>query len=74
MPPAAFGFAQKGAVLCCGDEYDGYCCRRHHPDDAIVCCARHGATDLPPQSFIANVKGAMEAGAQQKGMGEQSAC
>lgn len=26
---------------CCGDEYDGYCCKRHHPDDAIICCAKH---------------------------------
>ncbi len=28
-------------VDCCGDEFDGYCCRRHHPDDAVVCCERH---------------------------------
>jgi len=35
---------------CCGDEYDGFCCRRHHPDDAVVCCKRHGpapAAEVP---------------------------
>lgn len=31
-------------VECCGDPYDGYCCRRHHPDDAVVCCPRHAGT------------------------------
>ncbi|KAL1526982.1 hypothetical protein AB1Y20_015671 [Prymnesium parvum] len=28
-------------VECCGDPYDGYCCKRHHPDDDIICCTRH---------------------------------
>jgi hypothetical protein len=29
------------AVECCGEEFEGYCCRRHHPDDDVVCCSRH---------------------------------
>ena len=28
-------------VECCGEPYDGYCCKRHHPDDAVICCGRH---------------------------------
>jgi hypothetical protein len=28
-------------IECCGEEFDGFCCRRHHPDDAVVCCDRH---------------------------------
>ena len=28
-------------VECCGDPYDGYCCKRHHPDDTVFCCRRH---------------------------------
>ena len=35
-PP--FSFA---CIECCGEEFDGFCCRRHHPDDAVVCCDRH---------------------------------
>ncbi len=30
---------------CCGEPFDGFCCRRHHPDDSIVCCLRHAARD-----------------------------
>ena len=34
--PRAFKF-----VECCGEPFEEYCCRRHHPDDAIVCCEKH---------------------------------
>lgn len=37
---------------CCGDAYDGYCCKRHHPDDAIFCCKRHGPTAILEQPQI----------------------
>jgi hypothetical protein len=39
-------------VECCGDAYDGYCCKRHHPDDAIVCCKRHGPAATVDQQQI----------------------
>jgi hypothetical protein len=32
---------EAACVVCCGDEFDGYCCKRHHPDDSVVCCSRH---------------------------------
>mmetsp|Transcript_16963 Transcript_16963/g.50871 ORF Transcript_16963/g.50871 Transcript_16963/m.50871 type:complete len:192 (-) Transcript_16963:136-711(-) len=38
---AAVEAAGFQAVECCGEEFEGYCCRRHHPDDDVVCCSRH---------------------------------
>ena len=26
---------------CCGPPFEGYCCKRHHPDDDVICCKRH---------------------------------
>ena len=39
---APFAFA----VMCCGDEYEGFCCKRHHPDDTVVCCSVHAPIRL----------------------------
>lgn len=38
--------SKKGApfaftLVCCGDEFEGYCCKRHHPADDVVCCRVH---------------------------------
>ena len=43
---AADAAAKKGApfafvVVCCGEEFEGYCCKRHHPSDDVICCAVH---------------------------------
>ena len=35
----AFAFV----VMCCGDEYGDFCCKRHHPDETIYCCEEHKA-------------------------------
>ena len=35
------GFDVLEVVECCGEPFEGYCCKRHHPDDAIICCKRH---------------------------------
>ena len=38
------------AVLeCCGEAFEGYCCKRHHPDDSVVCCKRHQTLQIPNQ-------------------------
>ena len=29
------------AAVCCGGEFEGYCCKRHHPSDDVVCCSKH---------------------------------
>uniref|UniRef100_A0A7S2DKI2 Uncharacterized protein n=1 Tax=Haptolina brevifila TaxID=156173 RepID=A0A7S2DKI2_9EUKA len=50
-PKACRAFA---FVACCGEDYDGYCCRRHHPDDAVVCCEKHD-----PAAVAALAKSAM---------------
>jgi len=28
-------------VSCCGEPFEDYCCKRHHPDDTVVCCEAH---------------------------------
>ena len=38
--PTPFDF-----VTCCGEPYDGYCCKRHHPDDRAVCCEQHDPSE-----------------------------
>ena len=38
---------------CCGEAYEGYCCRRHYPDDAVVCCKRHA----PPLAADSTIRG-----------------
>ena len=39
-------------VECCGEEYDGYCCKRHHLDDDVECCSStrsvRGRSPPPP--------------------------
>ena len=41
--PQPRNLAPFAFVVCCGEPYDGYCCKRHHPDcpELIVCCEAH---------------------------------
>ena len=40
-------------VECCGEEYDGYCCKRHHPDDDVECCSLHSKRPRPQPAAAA---------------------
>lgn len=33
-------------ALCCGVAFDGFCCKRHHPDPLVVCCDLHDPLGL----------------------------
>ena len=50
------GGARRGPieiVECCGEEYDGYCCKRHHPDDDVECCSLHSKRPRPQPAAAA---------------------
>ena len=38
----AFAFVHE-IQECCGDEFEEFCCRLHHPDDTIICCEKHAS-------------------------------
>ena len=38
----AFAFVHE-VQECCGEEFDGFCCKRHHPDDSVRCCREHAS-------------------------------